>query len=54
MLSFEFSMPFILSKFCLLVDVMGVGKGGGQRKEEINFSKFFGIMPCFQMINDFL
>ena len=27
---------------------MGVGKGGGeQRKEEINFSKFFGIMPCF-------
>ena len=39
-------MPFILSKFCLLVDVMGRG-GGGQRKEEINFSKFFGIMPCF-------
>lgn len=38
-------MPFILSKFCLLVDVMG--RGGGQRKEEINFSKFFGIMPCF-------
>lgn len=26
---------------------MGVGKGGGQRKEEINFSKFFGIKPCF-------
>lgn len=26
---------------------MGVGKGGGQRKEEINVSKFFGIMPCF-------
>lgn len=25
---------------------MGRG-GGGQRKEEINVSKFFGIMPCF-------
>ena len=24
-------MPFILSKFCLLVDVMGVGKGGEGR-----------------------